>query len=297
MSKMDRIAEVVKDSRWWSFYLQRRISNPIRRAAIARRLTGLKPSHVPLDAARAEAGFRDLTSSGLHPLGQILSAEQARALVAYFEQKLVRDPYRPSVPKFLPLSDGRPAEAHIAHHDAEDILNAPGLLDLANDPRILDVAGQFLGCKPTIGYMATWWSYATGLGAQQAENFHRDLDDWRFVKLFVYLTDVTAERGPHKYVLNSSLQNKLTVIRRFDDDEVARVFGAENIRTMTAKAGDGFLEDTFGVHKGQPVQSGHRLLFQVVYTMTSLPYAPKSPIMHAPAGTAYDAWTNRVYLK
>lgn len=297
MSKIHRIAEIMKDPRWWSFYLQRRISNPTRRAAMARRLIGFNPRHSPLDAARAEAGLRDLTSSGLHPLGQLLSAEQAQALVTYFEQKLVRDPYRPSVPNFLPLSDGRPPEAHIAHHDAEDILNAPGLLDLANDARILDVAGQFLGCKPTIGYMATWWSYSTGLGAQQAENFHRDLDDWRFVKLFVYLTDVTAERGPHKYVLHSSPQNKMTDIRRFDDDEVARVFGDENIRTMTAKAGEGFLEDTFGIHKGQPVQSGHRLLFQVVYTMTSLPYAPKEPVMQAPDGAAYDPWTNRVYLK
>jgi hypothetical protein len=297
MGKMERIAQIAKDPRWWSFYLQRRINNPTRRAGFARGLAGFKPNHAPVDSVRAEAGMRDLTSSGLHELGQLLSSDQARDLAEYFEQKQVRDPYRTSVPKFLPLSDDRPAEAHIAHHDAEDILNAPGLLDLANDPRILDIVGQFLGCKPTIGYMATWWSYATGMGAQQAENFHRDVDDWRFVKLFVYLTDVTMESGPHKYVLHSSPQNKLTDIRRFDDDEVARTFGEDNIRTMTSKAGEAFLEDTYGIHKGQPVQSGHRLLFQVVYTMTPLPYAPKTPVMSMPSGAAYDPWINRVYLK
>lgn len=297
MSKMERIAQIAKDPRWWSFYLQRRISNPTRRAAFAQRLTGFKPNHTPVDTARAEAGLRDLTSSGLHELGQLLTADQARDLSRYFEGKKVRDPYRSSVPKFLPLSGDRPAEAHVAHHDAEDIMNAPGLLDLANDPRILDVVGGFLGCKPTIGYMATWWSYATGLGAQQAENFHRDVDDWRFVKLFVYLTDVTSESGPHKYVLHSSTENKLTDIRRFDDNEVANAFGEDNIRTMTSKAGEGFLEDTFGFHKGQPVQSGQRLLFQVVYTLTPLPYAPKVPVMNMPAGASYDPWINRVYLK
>ena len=297
MGKMERIAQIAKDPRWWSFYLQRRVSNPTRRAALARRLTGFKPDHTPVEAARAEAGLRDLTSSGLHELGQLLSTDQASDLVSYFKQKPVRDPYRSSVPKFLPLSGGRPAEAHIAHHDAQDILDAPGLLDLANDPRILDVVGQFLGCKPTIGYMATWWSYATGMGAQQAENFHRDVDDWRFVKLFVYLTDVTMESGPHKYVLHSSPQNKLTEIRRLRDEEVASTFGEDNIRTMTAKAGEGFLEDTYGIHKGQPVQNGHRLLFQVVYTLTPLPYAPSAPVMGMPSGASYDPWINRTYLK
>lgn len=297
MGKMGRIATIAKDPRWWSFYIQRRVSSPASRAAISRKLSRMKPSYTFVDTARAEAGARNLNGSGLHELGQLLSAEQCHELIDYFEQKPVRDPYRTSVPNFMPLADGRPAEAHIAHHDARDILAAPYLLDLANDPLILDVVSRFLGCKPTIGYMATWWSYATGLGAQQAENFHRDVDDWRFVKLFVYLTEVAMESGPHKYVLYSSLQKKLNEIRRFDDNEVVQTFGAENIRTMTATAGEGFLEDTYGIHKGQPVQSGHRLLFQVVYTLTPLPYAPKSPVMNLLAGAGYDPWINRVYLK
>ncbi|WP_425045268.1 hypothetical protein [Primorskyibacter sp. S87] len=297
MGKMERIAEIAKDPRWWTFYLQRQVGNPARRAALARRVAGFKPAYTPSDLASAEVGLQKLTNSGLHELGQLLSANQARDLTSYFEQKKVRDPYRSSVPKFLPLSDARPPEAHIAHHDAQDIINAPGLLELANDPRILDVVSQFLGCKPTIGYMAAWWSYATEVGPQQAENFHRDVDDWRFVKLFVYLTDVTSESGPHKYVLRSAPQNKLTEIRRFEDEEVASIFGAENIRTMTSKAGEGFLEDTYGIHKGQPVQSGHRLLFQVVYTLNPLPYAPKQPVFDMPAEASYDPWINRVYLK
>lgn len=297
MGKLERIAKIAQDPRWWSFYLQRLVSTPARRAAIAQKICGMKPSYTPVDSARAEAGVRDLNGSGLHELGQLLSTEQCRELVDYFENIPVLDPYRSAVPKFLPLSDDRPAEAHIAHHEAQDILNAPYLLGLANDPRILDVVSRFLGCKPTIGYMATWWSYATGLGAQQAENFHRDVDDRRFVKLFVYLTDVTPESGPHKYVLHSSPQKKLIEIRRFEDDEVAKTFGEENIRTMTATAGEGFLEDTYGIHKGQPVHLGHRLLFQVVYTLTPLPYAPKKPIAEMPEGAAYDPWVNRVYLK
>lgn len=297
MGKLERIAEIAGDRRWWSFYLQRRVSNPTYRAAFADRLARLRPAHQPSDPACAVSGSRDLSGAGLHELGKVLSTEKASELVRYFEKKKARDPYRTAEAEFFPLSKERPPAAHIAHHSASDILNAPGLLSLANDPRILDIVGDFLGCKPTIGYIAAWWSYSTGLGPQQAENFHRDVDDWRFVKLFVYLTDVNAENGPHQYVEYSAQQKKLIKIGRFKDSEVTSTFGHDNVRTMTSEAGKGFLENTYGVHKGQPVQVGHRLLFQVVYSMNPLPYAPKFPVMDMPSGADYDPWINRVYLK
>ena len=297
MRKLKRIGQMAADPRWWSFFLQRRIGNPAKRARLAQGFSHLRPSPAIQDEKRADAGAQALQDCGLHMLGQLLTTEQCGELLTYFQAKPVTDPYRSDVPAFLPLSDGRPAKAHIAHHDAADIIHAPYLLDLANDPRILDVVSRFLGCKPTIGYMATWWSYATGIGPQQAENYHRDVDDLRFIKLFVYLTDVTPETGPHKYVLRSASDPRLTAIRRYDDAEVHETFGLENVRTMTSRAGEGFLEDTYGFHKGQPVQSGHRLLFQVVYTLTPLPYAPKKPVATHGQGTGHDRWINRIYLK
>lgn len=263
---------------------------------IAERLAQSRPSHDPVDPLRAIDGQRDLSGPGLHELGQLLSFEAASELVDYFKDLAVQDPYRPEEPEFLPLAKNRPRESHIAHHHPKDVLAAPHLLELANDPRILDIVGTFLGCKPTIGYIATWWSYATDLGPQQAENYHRDVDDWRFVKLFVYLTEVKESNGPHNYVTYSAQSNALNKIRRYHDQEVFSVYGKNNIRTITSNAGQGFLENTYGIHKGQPVRDGRRLLFQVVYSMTPLPYAPKSPVMDMPVGTNYDPWINRLYL-
>lgn len=297
MSKIERIVNIARDPRWWGFYLQRRVRSPAHRLAIAQYLAGRRPNFVPSDPNLAKAGAARLNDLGLCPMGQLLSAKKSRELVKYFEEREAFDPYRSSAQKFLPKSNNRPPDTHIAHHDPVDILKAPHLLELCNDPRVLSVVSRFLGCKPTIGYMATWWSYPTAVGPQQAENFHRDVDDWRFVKLFVYLTDVEIANGPHKYVLQSSTQSKLTAIRRFDDQEVVGAFGSDRIQTMTSKAGEGFLEDTYGIHKGQPVQSGHRLLFQVVYTLSPLPYAPRRPVSHMPVGAPYDPWINRVYLK
>lgn len=297
MGKASRIVQVLLDPRWWGFYLQRRVTHPSHRMKIADKLTRLRPKANIINESLAQVGAAALRESGLHPLGQLLRPEQCLELFQYFSARHVRDPYRPTRPRFLPLSDARPEGAHIAHHDAVDIIAAPYILDIANDSRILDVVAEFLGCRPTIGYMATWWSYPTCMGPVQAENFHRDIDDWRFVKLFIYLTPVTEESGPHKYVQHSSRHMRLTQIRRFTDDEVSEAYGSDNIKTMISNAGEGFLEDTYGIHKGQSVVAGHRLLFQVVYTLTPLPYAPTTPVAVFPTDRGYDRWTNRVYLK
>jgi hypothetical protein len=50
-------------------------------------------------------------------------------------------------------------------------------------------------------------------------------------------------------------------LRRLTDDEVDERFGADSVGVMLGAAGDGFAEDTFGVHKGTaPVGSPRRIL-------------------------------------
>jgi hypothetical protein len=199
------------------------------------------------------------------------------------------------------LGEGRTPDCHIAHHEAEDVIRAPYILALANRPELLEVAETFLGCKPTISYIAVWWSYPTETGPQQAENYHRDVDDWRFLKLFVYLTDVDENNGPHFYVIESAGSKKMRTLGRFKDDAVKQAFGGQSIRCITGEAGTAFLENTFGIHKGCPVESGHRLVCQVVYSMFPLPYGPREPVLKAHelegADCELDPFINRVYLK
>lgn len=304
-SKLRQAVKVSKDARWWPFYLQRRVMHPARRSALARRIAGLRPA---MDAAGppdapADERLQLLRTRGLAPVGRVLDAAQCESLVNYFSALDVYDPYRPGSPTFKPLGPGRHENAHIAHHTAADVSRAPHLLRLANDPSVLATVAQFLGCKPSLAYMAAWWSYATPLGAQQAEFFHRDVDDWRFVKLFVYLTDVDHQSGPHVYVAETANSPKLAQIRRFSDEEIATQFSPENVLTMTGQAGDAFLEDTFGIHKGQPVSRGHRLIFQAVYSMHELPYGPPHPVIDMPTAraihpdAALDSWINRFYVR
>jgi hypothetical protein len=272
--------------------------HPRRRERLAHLVARWRPAPSSHPDQAAEADANTLRSSGIVNLGQLLTRTQCDELIAYFRTREVYDPYR-SDRRFRPDSTERDPHSHIVHHLPEDVLRAPFLLSIANDPRIVAVVSRFLGCKPTIAYMAAWWSYPTPVGPQQAEFFHRDVDDWRFAKLFVYLTDVTAINGPHIYVKNSSQSHLLGQIGRFRDEDVRKNFGDANILEMCAPAGSAFLEDTYGIHKGQPVASGTRLMFQAVYGISMIPYGPKKPVAareDLPV-RELDPWLNRVYVK
>lgn len=291
----------LSDWRWGPFFLQRRFRRRAHRD-VGARIAARLGARSPLPVARADEALTScLLDEGQARLGRLLSESECREAMDFLTARRVSDVYRPQVRPWLPLSDGRHPHSHVGYHDHADVVRAPHLLRLANRPEILAVVESFLGCTPTIAYLAAWWSYSTEIGAQHAEKFHRDVDDWRFVKLFVYLTDVDENKGPHVYVKRSAILPDMGPIRRYEDDEIGRAFPAHDIVYMTGSAGQGFLENTFGLHKGQPVAQGHRLLFQAVYSIMPLPYGPKRPVIgaveaQALAASPIDPFVNRVYV-
>jgi hypothetical protein len=60
--------------------------------------------------------------------------------------------------------------------------------------------------------------------------------------------------------------------RHLDPAELRRLLGANVVR-ITGPAGFGFLEDTFGLHRGTRPSSSSRLIFTVTYTGLPLRYA------------------------
>jgi hypothetical protein len=288
----------MSDARWRRFYIQRRFLAPGLREWIADRIARRRRQRI--DDPVSVDMVSDLRTVGQVNLGRRLTERQCAELRRYFAEREVVDLYRPERAPFLPLDDGRHPLCHVANHSDADIVAAPYLVELANDPQIVNVLHQYFGCLPLISYLGCWWSYPTEAGPQQAENFHRDVDDWRFIKLFVYLTDVEAESGPHVYVRGSAGSGQLRNIRRYQDEEVISTFGRQAISMQIAKAGSAFLENTFGLHKGTQVQAGRRLLFQAVYSLHPIPYGPATPVARfddrLPAGDDAVRRINRVYL-
>jgi hypothetical protein len=159
----------------------------------------------------------------------------------------------------------------------EDLVAEPVVQDLLADDSLLRLAQDYLGGLPVQDLVAMWWTAPVGTGASSAaaQRFHFDLDRLRFVKLFVYLTDVDEGSGPHVYVRGShrSLPRRFRADRRFEDDEVLAEFGPASVAEVTGPRGSMFVADTKGLHKGLPARDRHRLVFQMEWA-TSLFGAP-----------------------
>lgn len=255
--------------------LLHRFQERVRRPQYRQKLTWLAKLFRPSVVIKRTAIDQELTENGVVLLPGYLSADQCAQLYAILSAMRCTDPWKPHKGSFF--VDDAPAETHVA--DISDAAAIKILHDIAFDERLISLAAQYFGCRPYVDSIQAWWSLPGNLKAEEAENFHRDNDSIRFLKFFLYLTDVSEGHGPHKFVRGSHTDGRLLERRRLTDDEVEQTFGGNQIMVMTAKAGDAFIEDTFGIHKGQMPETGRRLLVQVRYSVS--PTVFRSPIVVA----------------
>ena len=300
MEKINTRLRAVVDERYRNFYMQRLVTDIPTREARADAVAAKLPVYDGPTSPEIAANARTLSEDSYVMQENVITPVQVVEIRDFLSNVRFHDPYRKELGEFV-APDNIPAGTFVAHVAADVLPRAPHVLNIANRPDILGVVASMLGAKPTISCLQSWWSVPSGVGvAQQAENFHRDVDDWRFVKLFIYLTDVDEESGPHVLVKGSHKVNALTEIRRFGDEEVADTFGADKQVRFTGPAGSCFLENTYDIHRGYPPVSKPRLIFQVLYSLRPVIYGPKSPICTlgqdgVPADI--DPYINRVYCR
>jgi hypothetical protein len=235
----------------------------------------------------------NLINSGYSILDFKLKSEIVNELIKFSEKINCFDDYHD--PKKSIDVKNAPTETHVAHYIKEELVQLKQIMDIANDPSVLQVVQEFLGAKPTISNVNLWWSFGGRKQAEHAQLFHRDMDDWRFCKLFVYLTDVNEMAGPHIYVKNSSTSPKYRKIRRYTDSEIETAFGKENIKKFTAPKGTAFLVDTYGFHKGLLPERENRLLLQIQYSLFPIGIEEYKP---ASIGeNDYNTYINRLLIK
>lgn len=155
---------------------------------------------------------------------------------------------------------------------------------LAFDPYILSVVGKYFGCVPIHVQTNVWFSFPTleqkDNLSSNAQMFHQDKEFTKFLKVFIYLSDVGMENGPHSYIEASHIDEAHTLgvdlSKRIPDDEIARYYDAERIKTLVGPAGTITFGDTSCVHKGLPLKSGYRVMLQLEYA-ASLYLSPVMP--------------------
>lgn len=150
--------------------------------------------------------------------------------------------------------------------------NCPAIEQLTHDPLVLSIAADYLGTDPVLVSSQLWWSFVTESSLQArrkaAQLFHYDLDDYRFIKFFFYLTDVDSLSGAHACIQGTHRRKKLIHEwhkKRFKDADIVDTYGIEKLVTIRGNAGFGFVEDTLCFHKGMPPVRADRLMLQLEF--------------------------------
>jgi hypothetical protein len=263
-----------------SFFLMRKMA----RFELVRNLVGARLSAVPTDILTDRpSAFTDLNpqhiTASIQQDGYFLGLQLPPATVqAILHYAKTHQCYGDREARFAFYPDQRAAVEAIATRPFQ-LANYPGDLGAAvnqiiHDPLILAIAAQYLGTTPVLVGQELLWSFPVPDPHKQlmkaAQVMHCDIDDYRCLKFFFYLTDVDETNGPHaciprthrgKKLIHQALGQRCALI---DDEKLIADYGGQ-IVTICGTAGFGFVEDPFCFHRGNPVKQNARLMLQIEY--------------------------------
>lgn len=148
----------------------------------------------------------------------------------------------------------------------EHTVRSAAVRQLLKERRLAETAGRYLGVDPMIMSVVLWKSFSwSAPDKKSAQLFHYDNDRAGFLKMFLYLTDVSEVNGPHVYVARSHRQKPRELLHggRLSDLEVASHYPPDEWRIITGAKGTMFFADTRGFHKGGHLLEGERAMFQI----------------------------------
>ena len=136
--------------------------------------------------------------------------------------------------------------------------------------KILNPIINYLDCIPILSYIAIWYSPNIKNIKQSSQLFHLDHEDYRQIKGFIFLEDVTEESGPlvilrkkDSDIIQNKLKYKMTEQNKRIDDKILADY--KKIY-LTGSKGTVILLDTSScLHFGSRKASKSRLLLSFQY--------------------------------
>jgi hypothetical protein len=147
------------------------------------------------------------------------------------------------------------------------------LLRVALDKKLLEIVSLYLGMWPRLHAVGAWLNFPSADALKQAQLWHRDPEDLKIVKVFIYLVDVDENRGPFSYIPKTHpfSPGAATIPmhvdpKRITDEEMRAAIPADTWVTCTGPKNTMILADTVGYHRGGKPTVGNRILITFTYT-------------------------------
>lgn len=171
----------------------------------------------------------------------------------------------------------------------------PFILEYWDAEPTLDLGNPFvsLSLEPVVlaivnSYMRMWSKFyyfmlgrttpsEAGKAAQASQRWHRDYEEIRMCKMFIYLSDVTESSGPFIYIPGSHLGGKYRAVfpqkpgRGCYPPEggVEEAIPSSEYLVATGVAGTVLFADTTGLHRGGLGREGGRIMYTAGYNSSA----------------------------
>jgi hypothetical protein len=168
----------------------------------------------------------------------------------------------------LELAQQSKSPSHAGKHtlmaNADQLLANPEILCWGLSERILKIVECYLGLPVGYGALSFYYSVADGRDAGP-RIWHRDKEDWKMVKVGVYLNDVDETGGPFQCIkgdINKWLIETLPKYKGMTNSELQDLLNTHSsdwLTSCTGKAGTVFFTDTSRFyHRGKPPSQNDR---------------------------------------
>ncbi|MGH7875388.1 MAG: hypothetical protein ACREQO_24610 [Candidatus Binatia bacterium] len=171
------------------------------------------------------------------------------------------------------------------HYDCEAIRH------IARNVDIVEIARKYLGTEPILWLTRLVWSLPhadDALDLQSSvhkepevynpQGFHYDVNDFRSLTFFVYLTDVDdLDSGAHVVIEGTHQDKSIKEIknRHLDENVAYKIYG-DRIRPILGKKGTVFAEESSAYHKVAACRK--RRLIMMVYYVLARQVPPARPL-------------------
>lgn len=195
---------------------------------------------------------------------QLISASRSPDVQCDLEKRQVSEAFKANKSKDYVINLVPPKAAHAA--------DSP-LVRLALDPNLLEIASGYFGLWPRLAAIYAWLNFPSGAAPQASQLWHRDPEDLKLLKVFLYLNDVDEDTGPFCYIPRSQPFGEYAGAnpphkdrKRVLDEEMNPVLPPEKQMVCTGPADTMILADTVGFHRGGNPRAKNRLMLTFTYT-------------------------------
>ncbi len=162
---------------------------------------------------------------------------------------------------------------------------------LARNAKVVEIARRYLGAEPILWLTQLRWSFGDSCEQQKVlpslhseplqydgDAFHYDTLDFKSLTIFVYLTDVDPDSGPHVVIEGNHNTKTFAELCHIilNDTAAQRKFG-NRIKMILGRKGTVLFEETSSYHKAARCKT-KRLMLSIDYVLQRPP-PPERPLL------------------